>query len=229
MAGLLEEVATRSQPRATVTDEAGVEHRMWELEDGVEIASSLEGDELLIADGHHRYAVALVFRDELHAEHGPGPWDRMMMFIVDAATEDPPVLPIHRVLLSGHPLARGRLVRDLAEVLSEVHDDDLTYGSVVVEEGRAIHRVEELTGQPPTVCALHDQVLADADDRLGFVPDAVQAEESVRTGRAVAAFFLPPTRVERIRSVIDEGRRLPQKSTYFWPKPRTGFVIRSLE
>jgi uncharacterized protein (DUF1015 family) len=26
--------------------------------------------------------------------------------------------------------------------------------------------------------------------------------------------------------VIDDGDRLPQKSTFFWPKPRTGLVIR---
>jgi uncharacterized protein (DUF1015 family) len=26
--------------------------------------------------------------------------------------------------------------------------------------------------------------------------------------------------------VIDRGETLPQKSTFFWPKPRTGLVIR---
>jgi uncharacterized protein (DUF1015 family) len=202
---------------------------MWKLGDGSDISSWLQSDELLIADGHHRYTVALAFRDELRARHGPGPWDRMMMMVVDAGTEDPPVLPIHRVLLSGAQPTEGRRVRDLAEVLSELRDDELSYGSVTVEDGQPIHRVDELKGEPPTVCALHEQVLPDADDRLRFVPDAVAAEEAVRVGPAVAAFFLPPTKVERIRSVIDHGRRLPQKSTYFWPKPRTGFVIRPFE
>jgi uncharacterized protein (DUF1015 family) len=32
--------------------------------------------------------------------------------------------------------------------------------------------------------------------------------------------------VDRIRLVVDSGRRLPEKSTYFWPKPRTGMVFR---
>ena len=221
--------ATRSDPAAKVTDQAGVEHRMWVSTDGSEIPSWLESDELLIADGHHRYTVALAFRDELRAQHGPGPWDRMMMLIVDAGTEDPPVLPIHRALMSGEPPDEGRPVRDLVEVLSELHDDELTYGSVTLEDGRVIHRVDELKGDPPTVCALHEQVLAGVDDRLRFFPDAVAAEEAVRTGEAVAAYFLPPTRVDRIRSVIDHERRLPQKSTYFWPKPRTGFVIRPFD
>ena len=150
------------------------------------------------------------------------------MLLVDAGAEDPPVLPIHRVLVSGHWPTEGRRVRDLAEVLTSLHDDDLTYGTVAVEEGRLIHRVAEAKGEPPTVCALHEHVLPAVGGDLRYVPDAVAAEELVRDDEAVAAFFLPPTRVDRIRAVIDHDRRLPQKSTYFWPKPRTGFVIRPL-
>jgi uncharacterized protein (DUF1015 family) len=228
LASLLD-TAAATTPLAEITDEAGVEHRMWVLEDDAGIPGWLAEDQLLIADGHHRYTTALAFRDEMDEQHGPGPWDRMMMFVVDAGTEHPPVLPIHRVLLSGEAPADGRRVRDLVEVLSELSDDDLSYGSVTIEDGRVIHRVAELKGDPPTVCALHEQLLADADDHLRFVPDAVAAEEAVRTGEARAAFFLPPTKVERIRTVIDQERRLPQKSTYFWPKPRTGFVIRPFD
>jgi hypothetical protein len=117
-------------------------------------------------------------------------------------------------------------------VLSSLHDDDMTYGTAAIEDGRLIHRLAEAEGAPPTVCALHEgplaQVEAETDGSLRYVPDAVAAEEAVRTEGSVAAFFLPPTRVERIRSVIDQRRRLPQKSTYFWPKPRTGFVLRPM-
>jgi uncharacterized protein (DUF1015 family) len=210
----------------TIVDDDGVEHRMWVLEDEPAISSWLGDEELLIADGHHRYAVALAFREEMRAREGPGPWDQMMMLLVDAATEDPPVLPIHRVLLEGAGPDDGTAVRDLAEVLAAIRDDDLTYGTAAMERGEIAHRVASLKGDPPTVCALHEQVLTDGP--LRFVPDAAVAEELVRSGRGVAAFFLPPTRVDRIRTVIRRGDRLPQKSTYFWPKPRTGMVIRPL-
>ena len=223
----LDETAS-APPAMEIADEAGVEHRMWVEERGESIPAWLGGEQLLIADGHHRYTVALAFREEMRAAHGPGPWDRMMMLLVDAGAEDPPVLPIHRVLVSGTRPIEGRRVRDLAEVLTSLHDDDLTYGTVAVEEGRLIHRVAEAKGEPPTVCALHEHLLPEGDGELRYVPDAVAAEELVRNDDAAAAFFLPPTRVERIRAVIDQHRRLPQKSTYFWPKPRTGFVIRPL-
>jgi hypothetical protein len=114
-------------------------------------------------------------------------------------------------------------------VLSSLRDEDLTYGTAAVEDGRLIHRVAKAPGDPPTVCALHESVLSDQNGDIRFVPDAVAAEEEVRSGEAVAAFFLPPTKVERIRAVIDHDRRLPQKSTYFWPKPRTGFALRPLD
>ena len=51
----------------------------------------------------------------------------------------------------------------------------------------------------------------------------------MRSRAAKAAFFLPPTRVERIRPIVERGERLPEKSTFFWPKPRTGMVIRPLD
>jgi uncharacterized protein (DUF1015 family) len=226
VAGLLDEVQ-RDPPARAVTDEEGVSHELWLLHNGRDIPGWLGDEQLLIADGHHRYRVALAFRDEMRARHGPGPWDHMMMHLVDSELEDPPVLPIHRVLVEGTPPTKGTAVRDLAEILATLRDEDLTYGIAQPEAHQdVVHRVASLKGDPPTVCALHEQVLGDAPVR--FVPDAAVAEEYVRTGEAPVAFFLPPTRVERIRSVIERGERLPQKSTYFWPKPRTGMVFRPL-
>lgn len=40
-----------------------------------------------------------------------------------------------------------------------------------------------------------------------------------------AAFFMNPPRLERIEQVADEGEKMPQKSTYFYPKLYTGFTI----
>jgi uncharacterized protein (DUF1015 family) len=224
----LDDVCERP-PVAAMTDESGVEHRMWILVDAGEIAPWLADESLLIADGHHRYTMALRYRDEMRSDHGPGPWDRVMMFIVDAAEEDPPVLPIHRMLMRGTPPTDGSPVRGLEEVLAQVNDDELRYGVATREDSGLIHRVAQLTGEPPLVRVLHQHVLDDSDEALEFTHDPIEAEEAVRDGRAVAAYFLPATSAERIRSVIDRGERLPQKSTFFWPKPRTGMIIRPLD
>jgi len=239
-------VAEGGPPAVEVVDEQGVEHRLWTVIAGDAadgrwdaIGAELSGERLLIADGHHRYAVAQRFREEMRVAHGPGPWDRMMMLLVDSAAEDPPVLPFHRVVLdreddgdAGPPAPPGALVtsavghrvRDLAEILAALDDDALVYGSAAREGSEVVHRVARLDGAPPAVCALHEQVLGDVP--LRFMPDAAAAEEAVHLGESPAAYFLPPTHVERIRAVIERGGTMPQKSTYFWPKPRTGTVIR---
>lgn len=227
---LLERAATRD-PEMEVEDERGVVHRLWVEPDAGELARWYRHQTLLIADGHHRYQTALVHREEMRAAYGPGPWDATMMLIVDAATENPPVLPIHRVLKADPlPDLPGHLVRDLSEVLASLVEDDLSYGAAFRRGEDLYHLVGRLEGEPPTVQALHEGLL-DRDEGLGevrFVPDAVVAEDAVRHGQADLALFLPPADISRIRAVIERGGRLPQKSTYFWPKPRTGLVIRPL-
>jgi uncharacterized protein (DUF1015 family) len=227
------ETATAGEPAAALIDEQGVEHRLWvaQVKGRDAVAEALGDVPLTIADGHHRYTTALRFRGEMRAEHGPGPWDHVMMLLVDAVTQDLPVLPFHRVVRSGAVPAVGVRVRDLEEILSEVDDDKLRYGIAARDEdGTLEHRVAELTGEPPTVCALHEQVLTEDDDPgLTFTPDPVEAEMAVRSGEAVAAFILPATNALRIRDVVRRGDRLPQKSTYFYPKPRTGLVMRPFD
>ena len=227
-AAFLDDAMTHG-PAATTSDEAGVEHTLWVTEPNPQVATWLAPESLMIADGHHRYSMALRYRDEMRAEHGPGPWDRVMMFIADAAVQEPPVLPFHRIQTGGPHQPSGTRVRDLAEVLETVSDEKLVYGSAALEDGLLVHRIAEVPGTPPTVCALHERVLGDVDEQLRFTPDAVEAEDAVRNREAVAAFFLPPTDAARIRDVIDRGERLPRKSTFFWPKPRTGLVIRPLD
>lgn len=230
VAAALDGVAAE-RPVAETRDEAGVEHRMWLLDPGAaDLARWLADESLMIADGHHRYTMSIRYRDEMRESHGPGPWDRVMMLLVDASAEDPPVLPYHRVLTEGDPGDAGLHVLDLSEILAAVDDEELVYGVVTLEHGVLTHHVARLPdGAPPTVCRLHDGPLAGRDEALRFTHDAVEAEDAVRHGEGVAAYILPRTNALRIRSVVDAGGRLPQKSTFFWPKPRSGMVIRALD
>jgi len=228
LAALLEGVG-RTEPLAEALDEEGVTHRLWMVDDEEGVGNSLAGETVLIADGHHRYAMALAYRNEMRAAKGPGPWDRTMMLLMDAAAEDPPVLPYHRIVRAPAPPMHGTRVRDLQEVLDQVDDEGLVFGAATMERGELVHRVAHLEGEPPTVSALHRQLLDGRDDDLAFTPDAVRAEDAVRLGQAEAALFLPPTTAARIRAVIDRREQLPQKSTFFWPKPRTGMVIQPLD
>jgi len=52
--------------------------------------------------------------------------------------------------------------------------------------------------------------------------------ETVDTGKKQIAFFLNPTRIEQIQQVTAAGERMPQKSTFFYPKIFTGLTINTL-
>jgi hypothetical protein len=212
-------------------EEQDVIHRMWTVDPDPSIARWLDHEQLLIADGHHRYTTALRYRDERHAADGAGPWDRVLTFVVDAATQRLTVSPFHRIQESGPPPRDpGREVEDLAAALRARSDGDVVIATVTPGEQGPRFGVLSLAGEAPAVRALHAELLDELApaDSLRFVPDAEIAADAVRSGGAVAAYLLPPTTPDRIRAVIDRGERLPQKSTYFWPKPRTGMIMMPL-
>lgn len=55
-----------------------------------------------------------------------------------------------------------------------------------------------------------------------------EAVDGVNSGKFQCAFILNPTRVTEIRDVALAGEKMPQKSTYFYPKMITGMVMNRL-
>jgi uncharacterized protein (DUF1015 family) len=217
-------------------DEQGVRHRMWPVDGDAFVRAGLgrtHDERLLIADGHHRYTTALRYRDERRRVDGPGPWDAVLTLVVDAAAEHMHVMPFHRVQLAGQPPSiEGTSVTGLAAMIDGLSDDDLTIGTISLDERHEVeYRMRHLEGEPPTVRALHETLLdgPGSNASLRYVTDAAEADAAVRSGEAVAAFLLPPTTPGRIRALVERGERLPAKSTYFWPKPLTGMIMMPLD
>ena len=67
------------------------------------------------------------------------------------------------------------------------------------------------------------------DNRLYFTRDPKEARDEVKNGKSQMAFLLNPTRIDDIRSVASRGERMPPKSTYFYPKLRSGLIMREME
>jgi uncharacterized protein (DUF1015 family) len=68
-----------------------------------------------------------------------------------------------------------------------------------------------------------------AGTRLFYRHDTEAALGDIAAGRARAGFFLNATRVEQVLDACEAGFVLPQKSTYFHPKPATGLVMARLD
>jgi uncharacterized protein (DUF1015 family) len=211
-----------------VIDEEGVRHRLWRVPAEAPITSWLAGEPLLIADGHHRYTTALGYREERRVAEGSGPWDAILALVVDTGTQRVPVLPYHRVQLAGTPADADTAIGDMAGLRHALSDERLRIGIVARDRhGDLAFGTRTLQGQPPAVRALHAELLDDIapGDALRFTHSATDAEAAVRDGAAVAAYVLPATTPERLRAAIERGERLPRKSTFFWPKPRTGLLF----
>ena len=93
----------RQTPLADITDEAGLQHRLWAITDETmihTIQQRFTDTKLYIADGHHRYETALNYRNERRAQGAPvgGSADYVMMMLVEMNHPGLVVFPTHRML-----------------------------------------------------------------------------------------------------------------------------------
>ena len=70
--------------------------------------------------------------------------------------------------------------------------------------------------------------LLDPSSHLQFVKNETDAIRLLEGGAQLAFLLNPPT-IQFIQELSQAGERLPQKTSYFYPKPLTGLVIRSLD
>lgn len=68
-----------------------------------------------------------------------------------------------------------------------------------------------------------------AGKHVSYTIGAIDGIEKVESGEYVAAFLLRSTPVEQVQSVAAAGDKMPQKSTYFYPKLITGLVLRPMK
>ncbi len=60
---------------------------------------------------------------------------------------------------------------------------------------------------------------------LVYTKDIAEAISEVKNGDFQCAFLINASRVSEIKEVSSTHEKMPQKSTYFWPKPVTGIVM----
>ncbi len=73
-----------------------------------------------------------------------------------------------------------------------------------------------------------DETNRKQQDNLSYTRDENWAVAQVNEGSYQLALLLNPTRVEEVVAVAQAGDKMPQKSTYFYPKLQTGMVINPL-
>ncbi len=219
----LEALAER-EPDLEATD-GGVRSRLWRVPDGEAVqafTAALHDSQLLIADGHHRYETALAF----HEQEGGEETAWTMAALVNTHSEGLAIFPTHRVF--ERMPALNRLDGERSEGLEA-----------------ALRRLEELPADRPWIVEYErggasvqgtDEPILDVElvDRLGhdgisYTPDWREGVAAVDSGRAELAVLMCPPRIEQVFAYAREGRVMPQKSTYFYPKLLSGLLFHPLE
>jgi uncharacterized protein (DUF1015 family) len=67
------------------------------------------------------------------------------------------------------------------------------------------------------------------EEEISFTQDPYKAITQIKEGALDLALFLPPTKVEEVRDIAENGLYMPPKSTFFYPKILTGLVFYKYE
>ena len=99
--GLTDLLAEPGEPLSSVTVD-GVEHVIERVSDPARveaIAALIATDDVLIADGHHRYGISRTYRDEVRAgnDNQPSPADETLAFVNELVADQLSVEAIHRL------------------------------------------------------------------------------------------------------------------------------------
>jgi uncharacterized protein (DUF1015 family) len=231
---------TKPTAEAAVGEER---HRVWAVGDRLgigEFRDALAKRRVYIADGHHRYETALAYL----AERGAGaPADAAIGYVLAylCAADDPGlrIFATHRVVRGNGALDRAIDRHFERSPIDAGAIGDIQPGIVVAREGRyeqlQLRADADLAGVRP---AWRDLPVAQAEELLlREVRDSgaeITYEHDTNAALAAAqagatAVLLRAVDPETLRRVADAGERLPQKTTYFYPKVPAGLVVRALD
>ncbi len=231
----------------------GVTNTIWEIPPifSDEITSFFATRPIYIVDGHHRYESAL----QLARESGAlGQLDRpegwTMFAVANASDPSLQVLPTHRYVsgLTGAPLTSSHLessfdlhrvsVLEMKKFLSKpligpafglYFFGDLYLVSPKrglpeeAEWGPALSHLA-VTWSDRKLMPLLGVNDENRGDHVTYGKDIDPLWE--KRAAAQAIIFHAPPKVEHVLSVADEGKSMPQKSTFFYPKLASGILWR---
>lgn len=227
---------------------SGVRHRFFPVTDAktiAKIAKAVGPQNMYIADGHHRFEVACEYYKR-HAKDASLPQKGVVLtYLCDAFRNDFTIYPTHRILKGLAGDWRGTIekvtakhfkiekigsLRALVAAIEKKPKGGLTIGLVIGKEYRKLTLKAKTRDLDVTVLQklLISKLLGEEvakSDKIRFTRDPQEADAAVRKEGADAAFILPYMPVSEMMRVSDLGIKLPQKSTYFYPKLLSGLVV----
>lgn len=240
--GLTNALLESAELVAECTDEEGVHHVLERVTDQARIRTISElvsSHPVLIADGHHRYAISRTYRDESRSNGGPADAELTMTYVGELIQEQLSVAAIHRLynvddsallptlekfydISSGGTVSQDTIAAmDKNGCLCLVKPDGT--GLFLTPKESAFAGVRNLDS------ARLEHALSTVQHDVTYQHGVKEVVRKVTTGIAQSAILIRPVSLEEIRRTADTGELMPPKSTFFTPKLRTGMVMRPLQ
>lgn len=227
---------------AQCTDEEGVHHVIERVDDPDRvraISACVSAQPVLIADGHHRYAISRTYRDEARKAGGPKGAELTMTYVGELIQEQLSVAAIHRL----YDISANELLNALAPYYSTAEAGKVDTHTIAQMDEKACLCLVDANGKG-TYLIPNSETLSSVREldssRLEFALSGTAHEvsyqhgvkevlEKVTSGQYGAAILIRPVSLTEIRRTADTGELMPPKSTFFTPKLRTGMVLRPLK
>lgn len=240
--GLTQLLLEPAEVVARCVDEDGVVHVVERVSDPVRIAAisaCIEAEPVLIADGHHRYAISRTYRDESRASGGPATAELTMTYVGELIQDQLSVAAIHR-LYDIDAVALATALQSCYEMSPAGRVDSSTIAEMdrlgclclVDADGQGTYLAprEDALGHVRALdSARLEHALSSTAHEVTYQHGVSGVLTEIASGRKKAGILIRPVSLEEIRRTADTGELMPPKSTFFTPKLRTGMVMRPLD
>ncbi len=240
--GLTDLLLAPGTPVGSTVDEHGVTHTVERVDDPARcraITDLVATAPVVIADGHHRYAISRTWRDEVRAStnrHDTGA-ETTLTYLGELVSEQLHVAAIHR-------LYRGLswdALRTALEPSFEMTEGDEVSAATLGEmdrrgalclvdgEGRGtfmMPRPDAFPGVRDLDSARLEHALATTAHEVAYQHGVTEVLRELARGDVTAAVLIRPVTIGEIERTAHEGLLMPPKSTFFSPKLLTGLVVR---
>jgi uncharacterized protein (DUF1015 family) len=105
------------RPFIDMVDDEKIIHKLWRIDSPeiiVAIQNSMAGENIFIADGHHRYEVACAYRDlmkkKLNSITGEEDFNYILTYFTNTDSRGLSILPVHRLLKLDFPMDTKKLL-----------------------------------------------------------------------------------------------------------------------
>jgi uncharacterized protein (DUF1015 family) len=241
--GLTAALSEAGEPMGSV-DVDGVVHSFERISDPFRIAhicDAISIHDVVIADGHHRYAISRTYRDELRSIGSPiaSGAGLTMTYVAELVEDQLSVAAIHRLYDVPDMKAFESALREHFDILdcppvtAKITDwmdsnDCLVFLRPDHDPVALRPRDASFTGVRDLDGSRLEHALRACNHEVRYQHGVEEISGFMRSRAADAAVLIRPVTVEEIRRTAREHELMPPKSTFFTPKILTGVALRPL-